>query len=1018
MSFLMRRTLVGVGLVSLPFVGFAGLKPQAGPTCNDHIQISLPGTCEEVIFPDMILEGDFEGNAFYEVEIFHGINALGDTAHAGMIGLQLLVQVTHLSTGESCTGALSVTDQWAPVFDCPAEVVSLSCGADPDAVPPPLLTDNCDLAIAPVLLGQQEEISGCNAAGGIWKKITRYWGGTDSWGNAAAPCQQEIHLVRGDLEEVVFPPNLDGTDAPPLTCGETETDPAYTGFPVLNGQALIPGNGDLCDFFVSYEDLIFPGCGNTSKVYRTWTVWDACQTSVPGVNPLVRAQLILLEDLTPPQIECPSELIAPLLGLSCDGPALLPALEISDACSGFSVTVETPEGLLEGNGGELEGLTPGIFPMIYTAIDECGNKSQCEVAVQVVDGVAPVAICDELTVISLDADGVAELPASGPDDGSYDGCTEVSFLARRMEEGAEFAPAVPFSCADADAGPVQVEVEVSDLYGNKSYCMVSVTVQDKIAPVLHCPPAVTFTCEQSPTDLDLTGEPQVWDSCGYELGWTDMDTGSNMCGWGTIVRTFQAVDPSGNTVSCQQTISIVADTLFGVEGIEWPEDYTFPDCLGPEELHPDSLPPLNSWPQFADHPCALIAVNYEDTFYDVVAPACFKIVRTWRVIDWCQFDAQNPNAGGYWEHEQVLKVEDNSPPEIFCSFGSFVKIVAPDCFGSVTLPPPTVKDCSPEVSIYVDSPLGEGFGPFPEVPLGNYPVTYTVSDNCGNLASCSFTLQVVDAKKPTPLCDNGLVVQLMQTGMVELPANILDEGSYDNCTAQEDLTFSFSPNPSDTTMLIDCSTPAGLVVQMWVFDASGNSDYCQTLILIQDNMNVCPAAPISIAGEVTTEGGTGMGEVSMQLNGPGDPSTLTLETGQYTFSDLEAGVDYTLLAEKDDDHGNGVTTYDMVLIARHILGVQPLDSPYKIIAADVNRSNSVSTMDLVELRKLVLHLQEDFSNNTAWRFIDADYLFPDPAHPFQEPFPEAIHINNLIPGLLPASFIGVKVGDVNESAEN
>ncbi|MFQ5445455.1 MAG: hypothetical protein ACE5FF_00840 [Saprospiraceae bacterium] len=40
---------------------------------------------------------------------------------------------------------------------------------------------------------------------------------------------------------------------------------------------------------------------------------------------------------------------------------------------------------------------------------------------------------------------------------------------------------------------------------------------------------------------------------------------------------------------------------------------------------------------------------------------------------------------------------------------------------------------------------------------------------------------------------------------------------------------------------------------------------------------------------------------------------------------------------KEGDDRCGVTTYDLVLITKHILGVQPLGSPYKIIAADANK---------------------------------------------------------------------------------
>ncbi|MCB9282581.1 MAG: hypothetical protein H6563_00790 [Lewinellaceae bacterium] len=45
-----------------------------------------------------------------------------------------------------------------------------------------------------------------------------------------------------------------------------------------------------------------------------------------------------------------------------------------------------------------------------------------------------------------------------------------------------------------------------------------------------------------------------------------------------------------------------------------------------------------------------------------------------------------------------------------------------------------------------------------------------------------------------------------------------------------------------------------------------------------------------------------------------------------------------------------MTTYDMVLISRHVLGLVPLDSPYKRIAADVNRSSGIEIADFFAIK--------------------------------------------------------------------
>lgn len=125
---------------------------------------------------------------------------------------------------------------------------------------------------------------------------------------------------------------------------------------------------------------------------------------------------------------------------------------------------------------------------------------------------------------------------------------------------------------------------------------------------------------------------------------------------------------------------------------------------------------------------------------------------------------------------------------------------------------------------------------------------------------------------------------------------------------------------------------------------------------------------------------------------------------------------YTVTPTKDDNPMNGVSTFDLALISKHILGIEPFDSPYKIIAADFNKSNSVTIFDIVELRKLILGVYSDFPENTSWRFIDESFEFTDPATPFLDvPFPESVTLPVSASSPGEAGFIAIKTGDVNLS---
>ena len=139
----------------------------------------------------------------------------------------------------------------------------------------------------------------------------------------------------------------------------------------------------------------------------------------------------------------------------------------------------------------------------------------------------------------------------------------------------------------------------------------------------------------------------------------------------------------------------------------------------------------------------------------------------------------------------------------------------------------------------------------------------------------------------------------------------------------------------------------------------------------------------------------------------------TVDNGVYHF-DVSMHEDYTITPSKDKNPLNGVITFDLVLISKHILGVKSFDSPYQWIAADVNQSKTVTAYDIVQLRRLILNIDEDFTHNTSWRFISADQVFAG-ENPLTASFDEFYQINNISSNHL-MDFIGVKIGDVNGNA--
>ncbi len=207
-----------------------------------------------------------------------------------------------------------------------------------------------------------------------------------------------------------------------------------------------------------------------------------------------------------------------------------------------------------------------------------------------------------------------------------------------------------------------------------------------------------------------------------------------------------------------------------------------------------------------------------------------------------------------------------------------------------------------------------------------------------------------------------------------------------------------------------------------------NESVCQPDVNPPVGFPYCsPVLEHFIQGDIATELACWIQEVELNIVATDDMSgcdkMLLTGTTDNTFCapynsgclcSISLSDGYTVTPLKNDNPLNGVTTYDLVLISKHILGIEPFSTPYEMIAADANKSGSITTFDNVEFRKLILGIYNDLPNNTSWRFVDKAFVFPNPSNPFQTYIPEIITVSSL-PDLA-VDFVGVKVGDVNNTA--
>ena len=65
----------------------------------------------------------------------------------------------------------------------------------------------------------------------------------------------------------------------------------------------------------------------------------------------------------------------------------------------------------------------------------------------------------------------------------------------------------------------------------------------------------------------------------------------------------------------------------------------------------------------ADDNCALIAIEYDDEVFTIEPDACLKVIRTWTVIDWCQYDPSRNILTGRWGYQRGDQGENNLPDD-------------------------------------------------------------------------------------------------------------------------------------------------------------------------------------------------------------------------------------------------------------------------------------------------------------------------------------------------------------------
>ncbi len=480
-----------------------------------------------------------------------------------------------------------------------------------------------------------------------------------------------------------------------------EVAPVWTLFPanVTVECDNVPSNDEIevafednCDNDVSLayngEVIIDGACEDSYTIERTWTITDQCGNATPAT------WTISVQDTTAPVFTEVAEDVT----VECDQELPAPFAAAEDNCDAeVEISVE---------GEMIEGECANEYTMVrtYTAMDNCGNVATATQTISVVDTTAPV-IAYQGGELTLECDQTVDLPEVTATDNCGEATVSMEMSMDNGECENERYEIYTWSAVDA-CGNVSESVS---LY---------VYFQDTTAPVFNA-----YDVEiDMPCDNIMETTVSAEDNCGdVEITFEDTFVSGGCAG--RIIRDFTAVDACGNAATAQQIITLVDEvapvwTLF-------PTNVTV-EC--------DNVPSNDEIEVAFEDNCdddVSLAYNGE-VIIDGACEDSYTIERTWTITDQC---------GNATPATWTINVQDTTAPV----FTEVAEDVTVECDQELPAPFAAAEDnCDAEVEISVEGEMIEG------ECANEYTMvrTYTAIDNCGNVATATQTITVVDTTAP------------------------------------------------------------------------------------------------------------------------------------------------------------------------------------------------------------------------------------------------------------------------------
>jgi len=476
-----------------------------------------------------------------------------------------------------------------------------------------------------------------------------------------------------------------------------------------------------------------------------------------------------------------------------------------------------------------------------------------------------------------------------------------------------------------------------------------------------CPDDITISCCQDFNDLDITGDPANYNpDMNY---FTKEDSlGIDACRVGEINRKWIGHNVLGQ-FNCYQFITMIRENQFNGD-IDWPADWTG-QCG-------DEIPYFE--PLYDIGFCDQIAHNFKDDTFRFIDDACMKILRNWTIIDWCVYTPNSYSNNGKWEHTQVLMIVDKTVPKITecpknitipalnqnCSatFSLEKKANDPNCGGAIS-PLKWYYEIDINNDWQIDSTgqinKQEAKIELSDIPVGKHTIKWKVFDGCANVSTCMQTINVIDKKPPTLICYLSTtfnITSMPGADTLDYPAKNFVKEAYDNCTADEDIIISFTPDPKDSIKTFTCWDLGFQFFRIFAIDKKGNSTYVYVLARVSINGS-CNFA--SVEGTVTDLSDNPVEGIDIALTGNGNNYIVdkTKNTGEFSFPYKKSDFEPKIHLSVNNNFNPDISTNDIKFMINYLLGKTKLNK-YQKLAADINNDGNISIADVRILRNILL----------------------------------------------------------------